>query len=136
MFLLCYRERYSKPKWGNTVAEECKLTDKDIEGFVRGIQPVILNAMYSNSLSTTIPLQNLATLSPEIVIPPLIERLYGAFDTLTEPHKLTASMNAVVAVARSLVSSHILGDTRGIMRHHNWSLRSGLLAFYLFIDYY
>ena len=103
---LSHRERYSKPKWGNAVAEEYKLTDKDIEGFVRGIQPVILNAMYTNSLSTTIPLQCLAPLAPEIIIPPLIERLHGAFDTLTEPHKLTASMNAVVAVARSLVSSH------------------------------
>ena len=98
-----HRERYAKPKWGNVVAEDCKLTDQDIESFVRGIQPVILNAMYSNSILTTGPLQCLATLAPHIVIPPLIERLYGAFDTLTEPHKLTASMNSIVAVARTLV---------------------------------
>ena len=112
-----HRERYAKPKWGNTVSDDCKLTDQDIESFVRGIQPVILNAMYSNSLLTTGPLQCLATLSPSIVIPPLIERLYGAFDTLTEPHKLTASMNAVVAVARTLVhpgETYIEGPTHVI----------------------
>jgi proteasome activator subunit 4 len=45
-------------------------------------------------------LQNLATLRPEIVIPPLVERLYLAFETLTEPHKLTATMHAVVSVSR------------------------------------
>ena len=64
-----HKERYAKPKWGNIVAEECKLTDDDIESFVRGIQPVILNAMYSNSMMTAGPLQCLATLSPSIVIP-------------------------------------------------------------------
>jgi proteasome activator subunit 4 len=45
-------------------------------------------------------LQNLATLRPEIVIPPLVERLYLALETLTEPHKLTAALHAVVSVSR------------------------------------
>jgi proteasome activator subunit 4 len=46
----------------------------------------------------------LATLRPEIVIPPLVERLYMALETLTEPHKFTASLHAVVSVSRYVVS--------------------------------
>ena len=98
-----HRERYAKPKWGTAIADECKLSDEDIDSFVRSIQPVVLNAMYSNSMMTTGPLQHLATLAPHIVIPPLIERIYAAYETLTEPHKLLASLNSVVSVARTLV---------------------------------
>ena len=98
-----HRERYAKPKWGTEVANECKLTDEDIEAFVRSILPVILNAMYSNAMMSTGPIQHLASLAPNIVIPPLIERIYAAYETLTEPNKLLASLNSVVSVARSLV---------------------------------
>ena len=48
-------------------------------------------------------LQNLAFLRPELVIPPVMDRLFTAFDTLTEPHKLTSSMSAVFSMARSIV---------------------------------
>ena len=66
------------------------------------IQPIILNSMYCKVgiAEMAVILQNLATLRPEIVIPPLVERLYLALETLTEPHKLTASMHAVVSVSR------------------------------------
>lgn len=51
-------------------------------------------------------LQNLAFLRPELAIPPVMERLFTAFDTLTEPHKLTASMASICSMARSIVHPH------------------------------
>lgn len=45
----------------------------------------------------------LAQLRPELVIPPILERLYSALDTVTEPHRLTAALQCLVSVARPLV---------------------------------
>jgi len=48
-------------------------------------------------------LQYLATMRPNLVIPNMLERMQSTFDSLTEPHKLTASMICMVAVARPMV---------------------------------
>jgi len=45
----------------------------------------------------------LAQLRPQLAIPPLLERLYSALDNLTEPHRLTAALQCLVAVIRPLV---------------------------------
>ncbi|KFM69250.1 Proteasome activator complex subunit 4, partial [Stegodyphus mimosarum] len=57
-------------------------------------------------LDSAIALQNLGALRPEIVIPPLLERLYSSLETLIEPHRLTAAMHCLVPVSRSLVQSN------------------------------
>lgn len=46
----------------------------------------------------------MAQLRPDLVVPPLLERLYSAVDTVTEPHRLTAALQCVVSVVRPLVS--------------------------------
>lgn len=72
--------------------------------------PVVLNGMYfkaGEGIFSKI-LQNLAFLRPELVIPPVMDRLFTAFETLTEPHKLTANMTSVCSMARSIV--HPGGD--------------------------
>ncbi len=51
----------------------------------------------------SIAFHQLAQLRPERVIPPLLERLYSALDTVTEPHRLTAALQCLVSVARQLV---------------------------------
>lgn len=48
-------------------------------------------------------MQQLSCLRPEIILPPLLERMYQSLETITEPHKLTATMHAVVSCSRSLV---------------------------------
>ena len=67
--------------------------------------PTVLNGMYFKGQMDYFGkiLQNLAFLRPELVIPPVMERLFVAFDTLTEPHKLTSSMSSVFSMARSVV---------------------------------
>ena len=67
--------------------------------------PTVLNGMYFKGQIDYFGkiLQNLAFLRPELVIPPVMERLFVAFDTLTEPHKLTSSMSSVFSMARSVV---------------------------------
>ena len=67
--------------------------------------PTVLNGMYFKGQVDFFGkiLQNLAFLRPEIVIPPVMERLFIAFETLTEPHKLTSNMSSVFSMARSVV---------------------------------
>ena len=101
-----YKERYSKKvHWGTQISEDKKITDEEITRFVKIVMPVVLHGMYFRANLDVYGkiLQNLAFLRPELVIPPVLERLFTAFDTLTEPHKLTANMLFVVSMARSIV---------------------------------
>ena len=71
-----------------------------------GLLPVSLLAMFSRvgAHEASIAFHQLAQLRPQLVIPPLLERLYSALDTVTEPHRLTAALQCLVSVARPLVS--------------------------------
>ncbi|KAK7918864.1 hypothetical protein WMY93_010148 [Mugilogobius chulae] len=64
--------------------------------------------MFSKTGSTdaAYALQNLALLTPELIIPPVLEKTYAAMETLTEPHTLTATLSCMIGMARSLVSAN------------------------------
>lgn len=100
-----HKERYRPPSWEPIPPESHRLTDADVTAFVESVQPVVLLSMFSKggSSGAAVALQDLALLRPEVVIPPVIERLYSSLETLTEPHRLTAAMHCVLAVARTLV---------------------------------
>lgn len=100
-----HRERTQHLSWMTPVPKEYQLTNNDITEFVKSVLPAALLSMFSKRgcLDSVIALQNLGVLRPEIVIPPLLERLYPSFETLTEPHRLTAAMHCIIPVARSLV---------------------------------
>lgn len=103
-----HKERYKKLVWETPVPEEKKLTDAEITEFVESLKSVALLAMFSKtgSMDSAVALQNLSILRPEIVIPPVLERLYSSLETLTEPHRLTATMHCVVSVARGIVQGN------------------------------
>nr|XP_054604918.1 proteasome activator complex subunit 4B-like [Nothobranchius furzeri] len=60
----------------------------------------------TGSTDAAYALQNLALLTPELVIPPVLEKTYAAMETLTEPHTLTATLSCMIGMARSLVSNN------------------------------
>ena len=72
---------------------------------VIGLLPVALLAMFSRAgaYEASMTFHELAQLRPQFVIPPLLERLYSALDNVTEPHRLTAALQCLVAVIRPLV---------------------------------
>ncbi|XP_012226473.1 proteasome activator complex subunit 4B-like [Linepithema humile] len=100
-----HKERYAKPTWETPIPDNYKLTDSDVDSFVKGILPTAMTAMYSKFAINEAcqALQFLATMRPSLVIPNILERMYSTFDSLTEPHKLTASMISMAVVARPLV---------------------------------
>ncbi|XP_062269925.1 proteasome activator complex subunit 4B [Platichthys flesus] len=101
-----HRERHTEPNWITVVPERQQLTDADLQEFTRSLIGATLLAMFSKTGSTdaAFALQNLALLTPELVIPPVLEKTYAAMETLTEPHTLTATLSCMIGMARSLVS--------------------------------
>ncbi|XP_006791331.1 proteasome activator complex subunit 4B [Neolamprologus brichardi] len=101
-----HRERHASPCWITLVPEHQQLTDADLQEFTRSLTGASLLAMFSKTDSTdaAYALQNLALLTPELVIPPVLEKTYAAMETLTEPHTLTATLSCMIGMARSLVS--------------------------------
>jgi proteasome activator subunit 4 len=100
-----HRERYKKPSWRTPVPDAHRLTERDIDAFVDSIANVVMIAMFSRfgSAESATALQSLSLLRPERVIPPVLEKMYTSLETLTEPHRLSASMQCVVSIARALV---------------------------------
>ncbi|KAM7370631.1 hypothetical protein PAMP_010160 [Pampus punctatissimus] len=101
-----HRERHAAPSWITLVPECQRLTDTDLQEFTRSLIGAALQAMFSKTGSTdaAYALQNLALLTPELAIPPVLEKTYAAMETLTEPHTLTATLSCMIGMARSLVS--------------------------------
>uniref|UniRef100_A0AAQ4Q0P3 Proteasome activator Blm10 mid region domain-containing protein n=1 Tax=Gasterosteus aculeatus aculeatus TaxID=481459 RepID=A0AAQ4Q0P3_GASAC len=101
-----HRERHAAPSWITLVPEGQRLTDGDLQEFTRSLTGAALLAMFSKTGSTdaAYALQNLALLTPDLVIPPVLEKTYAAMETLTEPHTLTATLSCMIGMARSLVS--------------------------------
>ncbi|XP_074520213.1 proteasome activator complex subunit 4B [Halichoeres trimaculatus] len=101
-----HRERHAAPSWITLVPESQRLTDEDLQEFTQSLIGAALLAMFSKTGSTdaAYALQNLALLTPELVIPPVLEKTYAAMETLTEPHTLTATLSCMIGMARSLVS--------------------------------
>ncbi|XP_028989298.1 proteasome activator complex subunit 4B-like isoform X2 [Betta splendens] len=101
-----HRERHAAPSWITPVPECCRLTDADLKEFTHSLSGAALLAMFSKTGSTdaAYALQNLALLSPELALPPVLEKTYAAMETLTEPHALTATLGCLVGMARGLVA--------------------------------
>ncbi|KAL4715968.1 hypothetical protein ACJJTC_013268 [Scirpophaga incertulas] len=102
------KEHDKSPKllssWENKSPDSFKLREEDITEFVTIVLEPTLQCVYSRCpADMSLPLQQLAALRPAIVIPPLLEKLKTSLTSLTEPHRVTASMSAVGAVARSMV---------------------------------
>ncbi|XP_028331301.1 proteasome activator complex subunit 4B [Gouania willdenowi] len=102
-----HRERYADPGWITLVPESQRLTDANLQEFTNSLLGAALLAMFSKTGSTdaAYALQNLALLTPDLAIPPVLERTYAAMETLTEPHTLTATLSCMIGMARSLVSA-------------------------------
>lgn len=100
-----YRERHKNNIWSKRVPETHRLTDELTDKFVDALLPVVLTSMFNNAgiSSAALAFRDLAFLRPEKVIPPLLERLYGSYESVTEPHRLLATINCMASVIPAMV---------------------------------
>lgn len=100
-----YRERHKNNIWSRRIPESHRLTEDQISKFVSALMPVVLTSMFNPQgiSSAALAFRDLSVLRPEMVVPPLLERLYGSYETLTEPHRLLASINCMASVVPAMV---------------------------------
>jgi hypothetical protein len=92
-------ERHNK-KWVTKVPPDKSLTDKDIELIVTTSKPIAFLVLYNNFEDEARSVfQSLALLSPAPIIPPLLDRLTVAADTLTELHRFHVCIQAMSVTA-------------------------------------
>ena len=75
MLFVFNRERYHK-SWEPPVPENARLTNQEVTDFVNGMTTVAFLAMFSKlgTAESAAAIQSLATLRPEIIIPPLLDK--------------------------------------------------------------
>lgn len=101
-------ERYND-KWESKTPVDKRLTDEDISRFVQSLLPIVFHVLYNPYDEERKNIFNiLSTLRPSMVLPPLLEKLHVASETLTEPHRLTACVAALSACSRPLVEHYPL----------------------------
>jgi len=103
-----HKERFESPKkrsWLPANPPQHLLTDSQIVQFCEMLKPAILNMAMSKRYIEHARniLQVLASIRPDIFIPPLISKLSSSLETLTEPHKFTAAVKCICSISRSLV---------------------------------
>lgn len=100
-----YRERHKNNIWSRRVPESHRLTDEQTSRFVDALMPVVLTSMFNQlgMSGAALAFRDLSVLRPEKVVPPLLDRLYGSYETLTEPHRLLASINCMASVVPAMV---------------------------------
>lgn len=99
------RERHAKLKWETPVPNEHKLTDTNIDDFVKSMMPIAMTAVFHKKYTQDFchALQYLAIIRPSLVIPSVLEKVYPALGAIIEPHKHIAAMNCMMSIARPLV---------------------------------
>lgn len=103
-----WQERRKTKTWCHEIPHSKKLTESDIDAFVKTIRPIGLMAMFLKMHYThgCTSLQAIAWLRPEAVVPSLLEKLNDALYNVSEPHRLTATLVSMAFVSRLLVLNH------------------------------
>ncbi|CAF0736207.1 unnamed protein product [Didymodactylos carnosus] len=98
-------ERKAHPIWFFTPLQTHRLTEQDITDFVNCVKEAAFIAIFTKShqKEASKACQYLSMLRPELIIPPIVEKLFSSVESMTEPHRFTSIMNCLAGVARQIV---------------------------------
>lgn len=106
------RERHRRSVWIFNTLESHRISDMDVERFVRAILPCVMQGIYWSHFrgkeKVCRCVEYLSNLRADLVVDPIIESLYKSVSTVTEPLRLTCGMTALSCVLRCSV---LLGRT-------------------------
>uniref|UniRef100_A0A1I7RNY6 Proteasome activator complex subunit 4 n=1 Tax=Bursaphelenchus xylophilus TaxID=6326 RepID=A0A1I7RNY6_BURXY len=99
------RERYNYKKHIIPIPEQYRLTDAQVDAFVKSILPCLEYAAFSKVKHEYVPsiMRVLSFLSPGLIIPSVLDLVYPALETVTEPHRLMQSLYILAGICVSLV---------------------------------
>uniref|UniRef100_A0A915PT72 Proteasome activator complex subunit 4 C-terminal domain-containing protein n=1 Tax=Setaria digitata TaxID=48799 RepID=A0A915PT72_9BILA len=93
-----------RQKTKNKVPLRMRLTDEQIEWFVKILLPSVLYSVFSTTeTSASSVIRNLAFLAPQLVLPKCLDLVYPSLSTITEPHRLQQSLECIVEICVPLV---------------------------------
>ena len=88
-----HAERHNQ-KWETKTPVDKRLTDDDVEHFIKSLIPVTFHMLFNPFDEERRNVFNiLSTIRPDLIIPPLLERLQSASESLTEPHRYISMSN-------------------------------------------
>ena len=96
------KERKDRTRWFDRTNRDYYITDEEIAEFVNALKDVAFTAIFSKSNTTQAKkaFQFLTFLRGDIMLPPLISKIYESFQSLTEPHRYTSMLGCLVKVIR------------------------------------
>ncbi|VDM54378.1 unnamed protein product [Angiostrongylus costaricensis] len=118
----------SKPRTFVKIPASMRLSQNHLDQFVTQMLPCLKLAMFSkarNEFVTPI-VKCCCSISPKVVLPAVLDVVYPALETLTEPHRLLQALQVLVAVAPMLAKDQPDKDGK-TFRVHAINLMSSLL---------
>uniref|UniRef100_A0A158P870 Proteasome activator complex subunit 4 n=1 Tax=Angiostrongylus cantonensis TaxID=6313 RepID=A0A158P870_ANGCA len=118
----------SKPRTFVKIPASMRLSQNHLDQFVTQMLPCLKLAMFSkarNEFVTPI-VKCCCSISPKVVLPAVLDVVYPALETLTEPHRLLQALQVLVAVAPMLAKDQPDKDGKSF-RVHAINLMSSLL---------
>ncbi|GMR57917.1 hypothetical protein PMAYCL1PPCAC_28112, partial [Pristionchus mayeri] len=106
------RERSGKTQ--SAIPDEFKMTETRIDKFVLSLLPCVKLAIFTQVKEEYIYgiIKYLALLAPKIVLPGILEILDPAFETVTEPHRLTQSLSCFFASTIPMLREEVANGER------------------------
>ncbi|PAV61364.1 hypothetical protein WR25_26372 [Diploscapter pachys] len=121
-------EKSNKPKTTNKIPPEMRLTQKHLDELAELFVPSLKLAIFTKVRNEFVsPIyRNFGSFAPKIIIPAVLEMVYPALETLTEPHRLIQSLTVLLGVLIPLVRDQPDAQGRS-MRIHAVTLLNQLL---------
>jgi len=102
-----FAKRIGRERRDNGFPSSFKLTQQNIRDFSAMVVPIICKAQYSKSSAVSVAAakaaMRIAYVDPEAVIPPLLDTVFPALETLTETHQTISALQMLGYIARPLV---------------------------------
>ncbi|CAF2134732.1 unnamed protein product [Rotaria magnacalcarata] len=98
-------ERKAHPLWWFQPRGSYRLTEQNITDFVNCIKDYVFISIFNkeHGQKAIEACKYLSMLRPELIVPPVIEKLFSSIENITEPHRFTAIVDCLTYLARQLV---------------------------------
>ncbi|WKY10966.1 hypothetical protein Q1695_002929 [Nippostrongylus brasiliensis] len=118
----------NKPRTFVKIPASMRLTQAHLDQFVTLMLPCLKLAMFSKARNEFVApiVKCCCSISPKIVLPEVLDVVYPALETLTEPHRLLQALQVLVAVAPVLAKDQP-GKNGKTFRIHAINLMNSLL---------
>ncbi|CAF4080922.1 unnamed protein product, partial [Rotaria magnacalcarata] len=100
-----FSERKAHPLWWFQPRGSYRLTEQNITDFVNCIKDYVFISIFNkeHGQKAIEACKYLSMLRPELIVPPVIEKLFSSIENITEPHRFTAIVDCLTYLARQLV---------------------------------